>query len=105
VVRPSGGDRMVDRWTLVAWEGVNILLTYRTLEICKKRAQELDTPTRTKLREVLELVSSRQSLEEVLIRKEPYPYRHLGYRRFGKEESRVFDSRTREIVSHEGRLR
>jgi hypothetical protein len=31
--RPSGGDHVVDRWTLIAWEGVNILLTYRTSEI------------------------------------------------------------------------
>jgi hypothetical protein len=30
---PSGGDRVVDRWTLVTWEGVNILLTYHTSEI------------------------------------------------------------------------
>jgi hypothetical protein len=26
-----------------------------------------------------------------------YPYRHLRYREVGKEESRVFDSRTREL--------
>jgi hypothetical protein len=50
-----------------------------------------------KLRGVLELSPSGWSLEEVLMRKEPYLYRHLGYRRFGKEESRVFDSRTHEL--------
>jgi hypothetical protein len=30
-------------------------------------------------------------------KEEPYPYHHLGYRRVGKEESRVFDSRTHEL--------
>jgi hypothetical protein len=43
------------------------------------------------LREALELGSSWWSLEEALTRREVYPYRHLGYREFGKEESRVFD--------------
>jgi hypothetical protein len=30
---PSSGDRVFDRWTLIAWEGVNILLTYHTSKI------------------------------------------------------------------------
>jgi len=30
-------------------------------------------------------------------KEEPYPYLHLGYRRFRKEESRVFDSQTHEL--------
>ena len=51
-----------------------------------------------KLQEALELGSSRWSLEEVLTRREVYPYHHLGYREFGKEESRVF---TDELASCE----
>jgi hypothetical protein len=43
---PSGGDRVVDRWTLVAWEGVNILLTYRVSWIREGGAGGLNTPTR-----------------------------------------------------------
>jgi hypothetical protein len=51
---------------------------------------------------VLELGPSKWSLVEALVRKEPYPYRISG---IGSLESRVFDSQTHEIMSHEKRLR
>jgi hypothetical protein len=62
------------------------------------RAQHSNSQS-CELRGVLELGPSRRSLEEALTRREPYPYRHLGYQRFVKEESRVFDSRTHDRES------
>jgi hypothetical protein len=65
------------------------------------RAQHLNSRS-CELREVLELDPSQRSLVEALARKEPYPYRISGIRGL---ESRVFDSRTHEIMSHERCLR
>jgi hypothetical protein len=46
VARPSGGDRVVDRWTLITWEGVNTLLTSCASGSHKKGALGLNTPSR-----------------------------------------------------------
>jgi hypothetical protein len=43
MVHPSGGDHVVDRWTLITWEGVNTMLTPRSLGSYKKGALGLDT--------------------------------------------------------------
>jgi hypothetical protein len=41
----QSGDRVVDRWTLVALEEVNTLLTSRALGSRKKGKQRLNKPT------------------------------------------------------------
>jgi hypothetical protein len=42
MARPSSGDCMVERWTLVTREGVNTLLTSRASGSHKKGAQRLN---------------------------------------------------------------
>jgi hypothetical protein len=46
MVRSSSGDRVVDRWTLVAWKRFNTLLTSRVLGSRKKGAQRFNKPSR-----------------------------------------------------------
>jgi hypothetical protein len=39
---PSSGDRVVDRWTIVTWEGLNTLLTSHASGSHKKEAKRLN---------------------------------------------------------------
>jgi hypothetical protein len=75
------------------------IVDHRVSWIHERGAGRLNTSSREVevARGVLDRGPSRWSLVEVLAKKGLYPYHHLGYREFGKEESRVFDPRTHEL--------
>jgi hypothetical protein len=109
VAHPLGGDRMVDRWhnnnaqrKVEAsdrwWTHVDLGRGQTIVDLSRfadsqgrSRGNQHFNSRSCELRGALESCPSRRSLVEALSRREPYSYRHLGYRRFEKEDSRVFD--------------
>jgi hypothetical protein len=92
VAHPSGGARVADRWTRVAWEGVNILLTFRVSEVHEIGARRLEAPTRE--------VASCEKYE-----KEVKPLLTFASRDFGEEEhesSTLQPGRLRVVKSEKG---